>query len=285
MNRLHVGRGTARGALTVFPIWAEVTHPVSYTTDHGFARLGEHPGGPAVGSLAVSNTTDLPLLLLEGQLLEGGMQHRMVARSVLLAPGESVPLEVVCVEQGRWDGVGPHAARGRRASTRVRTGLHIPGDRQGEVWRRVAEYDSALGRNSTSSYVEHADRADRHIRGMVRGLHPFPGQVGILVGLAGQPLFAEIFDSPRMLARQFDDIVRAAGIDALGMPETETPGRRARRFMYAAELVERHRAGRAGIADAVHGHTDHVDLTAVRWEGHDLHTLLTNPRHELVLGA
>lgn len=282
MNQFHVGRGTTRDAVTVFPIWAEEIHPVSYSMDHSRAVVGERPNGPSVGSLLVSNTAPVPLLLLEGQLLEGGMQHRMVARSMLLAPAAEAPLEVVCVEQGRWHGAGRHAVRGRRASARVRSGLRAE-DRQGEVWRRVAGYESSFGSNETSSYVEHADRAEVRVRDLVRGLRPFPGQVGVLIGLAGQPLVAEIFDSPRMLALQFEAIVQAAAMDGVGLPPVETPSRRARRFMDHVGEVPRRVAGRAGIADAVVGRTPYVDLAGLHWEGRDLYTLLTNPRHDLVL--
>jgi hypothetical protein len=284
MNQFHVGRGATRGALTVFPIWAEIAHPVSYSMDPSLARIGELSDGPSVGSLTVSNAAATPLLLLEGQLLEGGLQHRMVAQSTLLGAGAEESLDVVCVEQGRWHGAGGHAARGRRASARVRAGLRAE-NRQHEVWRRVAGYDARLGENATSSYVEHADRAEARVRDLVRGLRPFPGQMGVLIGLAGQPLTAEIFDTPRMLARQYDEIIQAAAIDAIGLPPIETPGRRARRFMDRAAQVIPHTVGAAGIAEAVLGRTEYVDLAGLLWDGRELYTLLTNPRHDLVLAA
>lgn len=284
MNQFHVGRGTTRGALTVFPIWAEVSSPVSYSMDHTQLDIRERPDRPSVGSVLVENTAGVPLLLLAGQLLEGGMQHRMVARSILLPPGGRVRQDVVCVEQGRWQGAGRHAVRGRRASARVRDGLRS-GDRQTEVWRRIARYESSFGPSDTSSYLEHTDRAEARVRDLVSGLRPFPGQVGVLIGINGQPITAEIFDSHRMLVRQFDQIVRAAAMDAVGLPPAETPGRRARRFMDRAALVPRLLTGSAGMALAVTGGTEYVELSAVRWNGQELHTLLTNPRHELLLAA
>lgn len=284
MNEFHVGRGANRGPLTVFPIWAEQIHPVSYTIDATQARVGERPGGPTVGSLSVANTAGLPLLLLEGQLLEGGMQHRMIARSILLAPGAEAPLDVVCVEQGRWSGAAEHATRGRRASARVRAGLRSE-SQQGEVWARVKAYASELGANATSSYVEHAERAAPRLRELTKGFRALPGQMGVLIGVAGQPLTAEIFDSPRMLAKQFDEIVRAAAMDALGQPPVATPARRAIRFINRAALVEPTPAGRAGLGLSIAGRSEYAEVTAIRWHDHELHTLLTNPRHELVLAA
>lgn len=284
MNRLHIGRGTTRGALTVFPVWAEDAHAVAYSLDARQAAIGELPGGASVPRVSVANPGGVPLLLLEGQLLEGGMQHRMVARSVLLAPEATAEIDVVCVEAGRWNGLGRHSARGLRASARVRNGLRTP-DRQAEVWRRVSDYDRRRGASPTSSYVDHAERAATEVRELIRGLRPFPGQVGILIGIAGQPVFAEIFDSPRMLARQFESIVAAAAMDAIDMPPIGTPTRRAHRFIDRAALVPAAPVGDAGIARAIAGRTEYVDLAGIAWAGRDIHTLLINPRHELALAA
>ena len=153
------------------------------------------------------------------------------------------------------------------------------------MWRRVAGYDAELGANATSSYIEHVNRGEARVRATVAGLRPFPGQIGVLIGVAGQPLAAEVFDSPRMLAAQFAEILRAGAMDAIGQPSVETPSRRARRFIDRALLVERRIDGRAGIARAVVGRTQYVDLTGVNWNRHELVTLLTNPRHDLALAA
>ena len=83
MMELHVGRGTDRGALTVFPVWASEGGSGGYRCDLAAAEIAEQADGPAVDSLAVSNAGSLPLLMLEGQLVEGGWQNRMLTRSVL----------------------------------------------------------------------------------------------------------------------------------------------------------------------------------------------------------
>ena len=74
-----------------------------------------------------------------------------------------------------------------------------------------------------------------------------------------------------MLARQFDEIVRAAAMDAIGLPPIETPGRRARRFMDRVDLVtaadrraRRHRRGRGRHAPST------STCPACVWEGRDL---------------
>ncbi|WP_454301822.1 ARPP-1 family domain-containing protein [Salana multivorans] len=286
-GRRAVGRGATTGALTIFPIWGERTFPVSYTMEQSAIHVSESVDGQSVPRLDAVNSGDLPTLLLEGQLLEGGLQHRMLVRSTLLAPRSRSRLEVVCVEQGRWgrtSASGAHSSRGRRAATRVRAGLRSP-DRQHEVWRRVSGYDARLGTSATSSYVEHADRAASHAALIADSFRAFPGQIGVVVGIAGQPLSAEVFDSPRILAAQFRPIVEAAAMDALGQPALPTPARRAIRFIERAGLVVRRPEAEAGIAVTLAGRTQYADLRAVHWQGRALHTLLTNPRHDLVLAA
>ncbi len=146
MQSLHVGSGTSRGALTVFPVWGEYAGPRGYSVEAKAAVVTEQATGPAVATLTTTNTGTRPLLMLEGQLLEGGWQNRLVGRSVLVPAHTSVDLEVLCVEAGRWSGEAEHRWNERRASLRLRSALVSDQDRQGEVWRRVGEYEAHYGR-------------------------------------------------------------------------------------------------------------------------------------------
>ena len=116
--RLHVGQGTARGPLTVFPVWTDAPSLGSShrTGADAPVDVAERAGSPAVDQLVVTNRGDRPVLLLAGELLEGGMQHRALTATTMLAPSRPTVLPVVCVEQGRWHGDGPTAAAaaGRR---------------------------------------------------------------------------------------------------------------------------------------------------------------------------
>lgn len=283
MSRLHVGRGTTRGALTVFPIWGEYDAPRGYTLDAASLLLSEVPAGPCVNALMAVNGGERPVLLLEGQLLEGGWQNRMLARSVLVPPRASLDLEVACVEAGRWHGADRHRAGRRRASMRVRNVDHsAPGDAaQREVWRRIGEYDALFGDNHTSSLAEHADRAAGAVDELVDTLRPLPGQVGVVVGIAGQPVMLEAFDSPRTLRDQFASIVWAAGLDALGQQPVRTPARRAVRFVDRAALVHAVPAAPAGAGTTVAGRSAYAAVSGLAWRRHLVHLNVVNPRHPL----
>jgi hypothetical protein len=284
---LHVGRGTDRAALTVFPLWSADCGRTGYSATAANAVLGEQGGAPAVNSLVVKNAGARPLLLLEGQLLEGGWQHRMLTRSVLVPAGESMNLDVVCVEQGRWHGGAGHTPTGRRASMRVRN-VDPDGpnavDHQSEVWRRVAEQDARYGTNGTASLVEHVDRARDSVRELVEGLRPLPGQVGVLIGIAGQPVMAEVFDSPSTLRRQFRSIVEAAAFDAVGREPVRTPARRAIRFVERLSSVRRRPVAPAGLGTTVSGASPYASVTGLAWQRRLVHLRATNSRHALNVG-
>lgn len=291
LDSLHLGRGSTRGALTVFPLWGEGHRSSGYATMSPSVQVSELPDGPQVGTLVVTNPHDEPLLLTAGELLEGGHQHRMVADSVLLPPRSEQPVAVVCVEHGRWSGGRDHRSAGRRASARVRSGLRagVAGgtgqaagrDRQGEVWSRIAGLEGRFGSSDTRSYLDYADGAEPDVARMTAGLRPFPGQVGVMVGVAGHPVFAEVFDRPEALEQQFDSIVQAAAMDAIGHPPVTTPSRRGRRLLDRAAAVARRQTAPAGLARRLSGGDQKVEVESLDWMDQQIHALLTNPRHPL----
>ena len=279
---LHVGRGTTRGAMTVFPLWSAQAGTSRYSGDPRHLDVSELDDGPSVSSLMVGNPGARPVLVLEGQLFEGGWQHRMACGSVLVGARQRVPVEVACVERGRWAGSVRQHSRGRRATPYVRDAAQRGGDVQGEVWDRVARHTRGTD-NATGSLVQHIDAASTGSGAADFSL--LPGQVGVLVGIGGQPYVAEVFDSPAMMRRQFEAIIQAAGMDARFAPVTPTPGRRARRFLAHGDEVWLEPSGDAGIGERVTGRTPHVDAASLRWHGRDLHLRLTNVRHPLLVGA
>lgn len=151
MPRLHVGDGWQAGAATLFPVWTEAATPGGLAVGAHAVQVLERDGHPVVGELVLRNRSGRSALLLEGELLEGGWQHRILNTDVLLEPGQAWVAEVSCVEQGRWSGTAGHRRRARVASGSVRRDLRRPaGVRQREVWTRVARLESRLGATATS---------------------------------------------------------------------------------------------------------------------------------------
>ena len=61
--------------------------------------------GPQVNQLVLVNRGKRPLILLAGEVVSGGKQDRIIGKDRLVPAGAApLPLDVFCVEHGRWTG-------------------------------------------------------------------------------------------------------------------------------------------------------------------------------------
>lgn len=244
---LHVGQGTHQAGLTVFPVWVDAPRLGSLDWTPAALRVterGADANGATVDTLVAENLGARPLVALEGDLLEGGWQNRMLARSLVLGPGQRRELPALCVEQGRWGGGADHTAGGRRASLVVRYGdegaqnrlagerhdreLDNP-ERQSRVWRRIDEIEQRLGRSETRSFTHQLDRQRIPVPRLI------DGQRGVIIGIGGRIIGMELFCSGSGLRSRYAGIVQAAAVDARLAAPVPTPAERARAFARALE--------------------------------------------------
>ncbi len=62
-----------------------------------------YSNGASLNQLVLINRSKRPLLLLAGELVSGGKQDRIIGKDRLVPAGsEPLPLDVFCVEHGRW---------------------------------------------------------------------------------------------------------------------------------------------------------------------------------------
>lgn len=228
--QLHIGAGTQLGSLTVFPVWTNASGQLGISTGTGsHLEVTELASGPQVGKLSISNHGTKPALLLEGELLEGGHQHRICARDVILGAGESREIDTFCVERGRWGGKNSHSRTARRAPLSVRAELHgpQPGSRQGRIWERVSRHQGVSGSSPTGSLVDllNASR-NRTISQPFRLPLPLEGQRGVILGLGGEALMIEVFGTHSLFLRHYGQLADAVVMDLqlfATMPEAATP--------------------------------------------------------------
>jgi hypothetical protein len=292
---IHIGVPTYLGGLTVFPAWTDQPKPrrALPTELPPGATITEVADGPLVDELILANPTDIAFLILEGLLVSGGWQHRVLTHSWLIGPKDQQVLEVRCVEQGRWQGAEGHAVDRRRAPISIRGALRPPssstadGDGtpradQGEVWSRVHRYETAHGSSPTSSLVDVMDAVacSADVGAVPRAL---PGQRGVLVGVGGHPVILELFDHPRTLAAQLPRLVEGLLLDGMGEPKVQTPGRQARSFAVAASTRLLRPVHRAGVGALVECRDSLVDIRGLADQRNRLvHTAAVNVRHRLV---
>ena len=260
---LHVGHGVECGSITVFPVWTDGSAvPAVDWTGKGLV-IDEVEGG-SVPQLGVTNTTDQPQLILEGDILAGGRQDRMAGETVLVMPGESIIIPVNCVEAGRWNSGRGHRSTGLKTSYSVREARRRAikedrGDGQRDVWNRISRIEEGLNEFSgTSNFTERTtvrqeklralksmssaeefsnamSNADDETRQSPALLTPLEGQRGVIIGIGGEIVAAEVFASADAFAERWEGIAIAAGIDGQFAPVRKTTSHAAREFVRVLE--------------------------------------------------
>lgn len=247
LPRIHVGAPINRGALTLFPLWTEhaeadggyLTGPAAEAAK---ALTVDELDHAVVAQLLATNTGATPVLLVEGEVLAGGLQTRVLNLSVLLPAMQSLPVPVACVEAGRW-GDRRRSRRGathipptlRRHKTASVNASRATGERladQGAVWASVADYEQRLAAPSpTSSYADVAADRKADTESITDGLRPLPGQRGVVIGVGGTVRGLELFDRAATFADYFDSLLEGYAMEAIGAEPVATPSEQARRLI------------------------------------------------------
>lgn len=279
----HLGRPLVRGPLTLFPVFVgDAVLDPGYALAPDVVQVQERDGSPVVGQLVVQNPGPLPALVLEADVLLGGLQDRVAATAAMVPASSGHVLEVFCSEAGRWGGASTaHTASGRRGPTAVRAALTSG---QGEVWRRVDGYGARFGTGPTAALRDAAAGAHDSGAALVGGLRPLALQCGVLVGVGGQPLLYESVDSPAVFARLWQPLLEAVALDALGAPSEPTPGRRARRFLDRVLAAPRTSSTPAGEARHRTACSPYADVRSLRWRSRTVVASAVNVRHPALLG-
>jgi len=108
-------------------------HPVAIPQQHG----------ASVNQLVLVNRGSRPLLLLGGELVSGGKQDRIIAKDRIVPPGAApLPLDVFCVEAGRWSSGAQFSAGQLMVHPSVREQAVVVQE-QAKVWEAVRNGSTA----------------------------------------------------------------------------------------------------------------------------------------------
>jgi hypothetical protein len=220
------------GGMSVYPLTSTKSGLLPFLTgpeafDAGLIEIDELDP-PVVTSLTVTNLADVPVLLVEGEILLGGDQDRSMNVTVLCPALSRTEVPVSCVEEGRWgeDGRRVVAARGLHApgslraakTVHLRLNLGSRTDRftdQGSVWDEVDRLSMMHDVSSDTSALDHVE-AEIEWRNahQLAGVHPLPGQIGVVCAIGTRVLGVDVFDRPSALGSYLRGIIVGNAIDA-----------------------------------------------------------------------
>lgn len=198
----------------------------SEAIEAGLLTVTEVSESGSVPELLAVNQADKPILLLDGEELQGARQNRILNTSVLLPAHCKTRIPVSCVKAGRWQYTsrtfrpGNYAPSSLRQvkSRDVQRNLRAEGratSDQNAVWNSVGEQIRAYAAVAPTAAM--SDVADRAADAVAEYQKAFPcpdGACGVIAAIAGRFAAADIFDSPSTLQVVWPRLLASYAIDA-----------------------------------------------------------------------
>jgi hypothetical protein len=223
-NGLRLGSPQTAGRLTLLPVFHEGP-ALEYVTfadaqKDGRAEISEVGEAGAVSTLEVTTSSKVPVLMIDGEILIGLKQNRVLNTTILVPAKTTLKVPVACVEAGRWRRATSKASRADYAlspkirsmkrhsvTLSARASGKFTAD-QGAVWHEVAGSLGDLGVHSqTLAYSDIEKQRRPEIEDRLSQLQPEPGQSGVLALIGGEPVAFDLFDRPSTLTRMWQGLI------------------------------------------------------------------------------
>jgi hypothetical protein len=207
-------------------------------------------GGASVNQLVLINRSKRPLLLLAGELVSGGKQDRVIGKDRIVPAGAPpLPLDVFCVEHGRWTGSAQFAAANTIVHPSVREKAAVD-QKQTEVWDAVRsgttlraspaapsarvtarDIQGAIASNGRTEAYEQiyqsravgvsiddfVNEVQRRFSQATSGLKN-ERVVGVVVAYGGEVAWSDIFASGDLFDHYWHKLLRSYAVEALTRP-------------------------------------------------------------------
>jgi hypothetical protein len=247
LGRQKVASVQTSGPLSVIPVYGgQAMHAIEYRTLGDAIALGEvlinEQAQASVGDLRVLNNGPLPVLILDGEEVVGGLQNRVVNTTLLIPPETTFELPVSCIEHGRWHltagafqpGETVHPTLRRQKAQQVTASLYsaeAPLADQHAIWAEVeARHRSTRTHSATAALRDAYVQRGQDLDSIVSRLeYPSDNPTGVVALYDGHAACADLFDRPETLRRYWNRLVRSYALEALDLPPREpSPGSAAR---------------------------------------------------------
>jgi hypothetical protein len=266
--------------------------------------------GASVNQLVLINRSKRPLLLLAGELVSGGKQDRVIGKDRIVPVGAPpLPLDVFCVEHGRWTGSSQFAAALTIVHPSVRESAAVD-QAQTKVWESVRNGTNSkaaaaapraqissdnlqmaiAGNGRTEAYekiyesravgVSIDDFVDQVQRRFANATSGLKGErvVGVVVAYGGEVAWSDIFASGDLFDHYWRKLLRSYAVEALTRPTYREAASRDNASEFLRRLNGREtQETEPGVyrwREIKEGHLAQIELDALQPKPMTLHRLL-----------
>jgi len=266
--------------------------------------------GASVNQLVLVNRSKRPLLLLAGELVSGGKQDRIIGKDRIVPVGAPpLPLDVFCVEHGRWTGSSQFAAALTIVHPSVRERAAVD-QAQTEVWDAVrsgttaakpaaapparmtlSDIQGAIATNGRTEAYEKIYQStavgvsiDDFVAEIQRRFASATSSlkvervVGVVVAYGGEVAWSDIFASGDLFDHYWHKLLRSYAVEALARPTIRTVASRDNASEFLRRLNGREtletEPGVYRWREITEGHLAQIELDALQPKPMTLHRLM-----------
>jgi len=222
-----------QGAITIAQLCHEPSNSLEYISIHNAFRTNsvkveEVSESGNVNELFLTNLSNKYLFIMDGDILKGAKQNRVVNTSILVGPNKKMFIPVSCVEQGRWnyrsDKFRPsdevaHGKIRREKSMNIYfnegSGKEKYQANQSQVWGNVEESMGQLGVfSSTASHSDTFREKQKDFTKLISKITLNKNANGLAYFVNGTLSGIEIFNRNDVYADYFEKLKYAIAMDA-----------------------------------------------------------------------
>lgn len=304
---LTLEEGLATGEVTVREQGSET---MVRGRDGRTVYIPQPSSGASVNQLVLINRSRRPLLLLAGELVSGGKQDRVIGKDRIVPAGAPpLPLDVFCVEHGRWTGSAQFSAANTIVHPSVRESAAVD-QVQTRVWDSVRNgtnlaapaaappakiaqpniQGAIAGNGRTEAYEkiyesravgvsidDFVDEVQRRFASATAGLK---GErvVGVVVAYGGDVAWSDIFASGDLFDHYWRKLLRSYSVEALTRPSYRMAASRENASEFLRRLngreVQETEPGVYRWREIKEGQFAQIELDALQPKSITLHRLL-----------
>jgi hypothetical protein len=235
IENLYTGEPVTVGKLKVTPVFIREERALPFLEfEEALARnlveVTEVSEGGSVPALFVNNKADRDVMIVDGELLVGAKQNRVVNTTIVVPARETVEIPVTCVEQGRWRYSSRNFSSGdshsysslrslkhRTVTQSLRESGEYRSDQRsiwGDIRAKMNRMASPSPTMSMSDVYESNVSREEEAR-LAEEVKPLPRQVGYFAyvreGFAG----GDVFGSPDLCRAKLSKLLRGHYLDSL----------------------------------------------------------------------
>lgn len=190
----------------------------------------------SVNNLELVNLSDKFVFFMDGDILVGAKQNRVLNTSVLVAPNSKLNLPVSCVEQGRWrsvsskfrpsDYISPDIIRAKKLKAvtgNLKKGRGHFAD-QSEVWDSVNEFSAMLDSYSPSfDLFEIIDKKKDKFEDFINNFPIDNRANGLAIFTDTLPLSIDLFNRTDIYQEYYPKRLRSSAMEVYNLSYRENP--------------------------------------------------------------